>query len=422
MPTAYPQPGKRKPTSLPSHLYQVSSRDAKTGEKRIGFVDKTGKLVIGFDRLPKTTVAVGEFHEGRAVIYLRNEKGDGAASYMSYTAGYIDHTGKVVVAPRFDLARDFSEGLAYVEVEGFRGFIDRGGKTVIKLDALRAKDFHEGLAAVGTDNLNMQWGYIDRSGRLVVKPQYPFADDFSEGLAGVEVQGKYGFIDKVGRLVIPPRFGLRKAHRHPILTISSGRFSEGLACVSTGSFPFEVYGYINKRGDFVIPPRFQAAQDFSEGLAFVVSMDKITSVVKSVGWIDKSGRWAVTGVAGYMSSSEFAKTFSDPNAGSDWRYSEGLVPFVVYVDDRPRWGYMDQKGHVAIKPREFNQVGPFVGGVAWVEMRDLGMEQDYGYIDKTGRFIWQSKGVGKPQTPRPLISVPRSVFGRYPDGTTSGSL
>lgn len=407
-PAAYPQPGKRKATPQPGHLYQVTTRDEKTGEKRVGFIDKTGKLVIGFDRLPKTTIAVGEFREGRAVIYLRKESRGGSAGEMNYAAGYIDHTGKIIVAPRFDLARDFNEGLAYVEAEaeGFRGFIDRGGQTVIKLNGLRARDFHEGLAAVGTDKWNARWGYVDRSGRQVVKPQYPFADDFSEGLAGVEVEGKYGFIDKTGKIVIPPRFGLRKAYRHPILTISSGRFSEGLACVSTGSFPFDVYGYINKRGDFVIPPRFQAAQDFSEGLALVVNMDKMTSVVTAVGWIDRSGRWVVNQVKGYLSSSEFAKTFTDPNAGLDWRYSEGLVPFVVYVNKRPRWGYMDQKGNVAIEPREFNQVGPFAGGVAWVEIKDMGMEQDYGYIDRTGRFIWRSKGVGRLDAPFPLPTAP----------------
>lgn len=405
-PTAHPQTGKRK-TPPAAHLYQVNTRDEKTGVKRTGFIDKTGRLVIGFDRLPKTTVAVGEFHEGRAVIYLRKEEGGESADYVDYTAGYIDDTGNVFVAPRFNLARDFSEGLAYVEAEGFCGFIDRDGKTVIKLDGLRAKDFHEGLAAVSTGDRGEQWGYINRSGKIVVKPQYPFADDFSEGLAGVESEGKYGFINRAGQLVIPPRFGLRKAYRHPILTVSSGRFSEGLACVSTGSFPFEAYGYINSRGDFVIPPRFQAAQDFSEGLAFVVSMDKVMSVVKGVGWIDKSGRWVVTGVNGYLSTNEFAKTFSDPNAALDWRYSEGLVPFVVYVNDRPRWGYMDRRGNVAIEPREFNQVGPFLGGLAWVEIKDMGMEQDYGYIDKNGRVIWRSKGVGRPQMPRPLKNLVR---------------
>lgn len=52
-------------------LYKVVNND-----NRVGFIDKTGKLVIGFDQLPKETVAVRDFHEGRAVIYLQKEGGD----------------------------------------------------------------------------------------------------------------------------------------------------------------------------------------------------------------------------------------------------------------------------------------------------------------------------------------------------------
>ena len=235
-PTAHTQPGIRKNDRQSRHLYQVTSKDKSTGKKRIGFIDKTGKLVIGFERLPRTTIAVGEFHEQRAVIYLKGEKNDESAGNLNFTVGYIDETGAVIIGPRFDLARDFSDGLAYVqaEAEGLIGFVDREGKTVIKLDGLLANDFHEGLAAVRTRvdvRARPEWGLIDRSGRMVVKPQYLFADDFSQGLAGVEVDGKYGFINKAGRMVIRPRFGLRKAFRHPISTISSGRFAEGLACV-----------------------------------------------------------------------------------------------------------------------------------------------------------------------------------------------
>jgi len=395
MPTVCTEPCNARPTRNSSRLYQVSSRDKRSGRKTFGFIDDTGKLVIGFDRLPEETIAVGEFHEGLAVIYVKKKDSDERSGYRNQVAGYIDRTGAVVIATRFDSARAFSEGLAYVELDamGFKGFIDVRGETVIKLEDPVAKDFHEGLAAVGTSEggVGRNWGYINQSGTVVVKRQYSFADDFSEGLAGVAIDGKYGFIDKAGRMVIPARFGLRRELRHPGSIISSGRFSEGLACVSTGYRPNELYGFINNKGDFVIPPHFHAAQDFAEGLAFAVEMDKVTKVVKRVGWIDKFGRWAVTEVKKFVSSSDFPKTFNDPNGLLDWRYSEGLVPFFLYRGDRPLWGYMDQKGKVVIEPREFNRVGPFVGGVAWVEIRDFGMQQDWGYTDRQGRFIWRSE-------------------------------
>lgn len=394
--------GRRRPGWQPRHLYKVTETDEKTGETRYGFIDKTGKLIIGFERLPKETAGVGKFQEGRAVIYVRKNESDGKTP--PNLAGYIDETGKIVIAPRFDSARGFSEGLAYVETKGFRGYINRRGIPVITLkvgdlldlrigdvgvEDLAARDFHEGLAAVGSDRRRGgKWGYIDHAGRLVVKPQYLFADDFSEGLAGVEIDGnvvRFGFIDKAGKLVIQPRFRTRKG-TESYVTIATSRFKEGLACVREG----ELYGYINKRGEFVIPPQFDDAQEFSEGLAWVVGSDR-----KKVGWIDKSGRWVVTGVGGRGFQEEVITIYMERLI--DWRYSEGLTQFIIKSEGRYMRGYMDRRGRVVIKPRgedEFGILTPFVGGVAMVffyEKTEAGTASKYGYIDKSGRFIWRSK-------------------------------
>lgn len=71
-------------------------------------------------------------------------------------SGYIDKTGKVVISPQFDRAREFFEGLATAKF---------GGK----------------------------WGYIDKSGKYVINPQFDWAEEFSEGLAPVEIGGKWGW-------------------------------------------------------------------------------------------------------------------------------------------------------------------------------------------------------------------------------------
>ncbi len=383
----YSQTDRRKPQ--PRYLYRVSLRDQQSGEKKLGFIDKAGRLVIGFERLPKTTFAVGDFHDGRARIYLRKIIDDETKGNMNATVGFIDETGKVIIEPRFETARDFSEGLAYVEEKDFKGFIDRFGKVVIRVAYRFAKDFHEGLAAVGMSDQepnNSDWGYIDRSGKLVIKQQYSFADDFSEGLAGVEVDGKYGFIDREGKMVIPPRFELRREERHTNRTLSSGRFAEGLACVRLG----RLFGYINHQGDFVIGPQFSRAQDFAEGLAWVVTTGN-SGVVNKVGWIDKSGRWRVTEVAGY-SFSGYPQFVSYANHRRDWRYSDGLAPFFIYSGDKTLRGYMNHSGQAVIQPREFERVGPFVGGVASVVFHgNSAYVENYGYINKKGEFIWRSR-------------------------------
>ena len=85
--------------------------------------------------------------------------------------GYIDAAGTVVIEPRFLSARDFSEGLAVVEIAGtseedrafkrtYEGFIGPDGKFVIPpqppagireipgYDSYQYSDFHEGLARI----------------------------------------------------------------------------------------------------------------------------------------------------------------------------------------------------------------------------------------------------------------------------------
>lgn len=397
-----PLPGDQRQKRQPSYLYSVSTRDKTTGEKKVGFINKTGKLVIGFDRSPKRFEGAYEFQEGRAAIYVTKEKVDPHSPY--YAMGYLDEKGKVVIAPRYDDAHDFSEGLAYVSSKEFRGFIDRHGKAAITLDS-EAKDFHEGLAAVKGSGRS-GWGYMDRSGRWVIKPQYQLADDFSEGLAQVMVDRKFGFINKKGEMVIPPRFDAHPVGYVWLHRYDTSRFSEGLACVSVG----DLFGYINKKGDFVIPPQFSHVQEFSEGMAWVVTRDAKTYVDNKAGWIDKTGNWVVTEVNG-RSFSWFPDFTSYKNYAMDWRYSEGLVPFFVYDGVRASWGYMDRKGKVVIKPilvyyeaygvsdREGtrivieprgHRVGPFIGGIARVDFDPLGSEKAYGYINKMGQFIWRS--------------------------------
>jgi hypothetical protein len=44
--------------------------------------------------------------------------------------GYINRAGKVIIEPQFDLADEFSEGLARIGIAGNFGYIDEAGKIV----------------------------------------------------------------------------------------------------------------------------------------------------------------------------------------------------------------------------------------------------------------------------------------------------
>jgi WG repeat protein len=83
--------------------------------------------------------------------------------------GFIDHSGKLVIKPKFDMTDQFSEGLAAVRINGKWGYIDKTGKMVIEPRELaRVEDFHHGLAFVTTKD--GRYGYIDRSGNYVWTP------------------------------------------------------------------------------------------------------------------------------------------------------------------------------------------------------------------------------------------------------------
>jgi len=168
--------------------------------------------------------------------------------------GFIDQTGKVVIAPQFDSASDFSEGLALVRIGGEStgkyGFIDKTGNYVSDPQFGDALSFSEGLAAVKTGG---EWGYIDKTGMIAIDPQFSRTWGFSEGLAAAVYGNHWRYIDKSGQRVIKPKFDKAMS------------FSEGLASVKMG----RLWGYTDKAGNYVIYPQFDEAGPFSNGLAAV---------------------------------------------------------------------------------------------------------------------------------------------------------
>lgn len=60
------------------------------------------------------------------------------------------------------------------------GFVDKTGKIVIDFQFEDAKDFSDGLAVV---KVNGKYGYIDKSGKMVIEPQFDYANSFKNGFA-----------------------------------------------------------------------------------------------------------------------------------------------------------------------------------------------------------------------------------------------
>ena len=218
-----------------------------------------------------------------------------------------------------------------------------------------APRFSEGLTIVGMNEtpyiLEKRYGYIDGQGNWVVSPRFTDGDDFSEGLAAVTEGGKVGYINLKGEVVIKPQFEDGMPCGEELVYERMRDFSEGLAAVSVAG----KWCYIDQTGRVVIRPRYDCAQRFSEELAAMGSRTK--SGVR-IGYIDKAGKLVI--------KAHFTQ------AGA---FSGGLAHVGVGGPD-------DESLSKALREAERRKSGePFEKLMDENEIR-------YGYIDKSGQYIW----------------------------------
>jgi hypothetical protein len=312
--------------------------------------------------------------------------------------GYMDGKGQVVIAPKYDLAFDFQEGLACVAVGPLRGFIDASGAEIIKPQFGWCGRFSEGLTLaclkpqlfgemVDFYKGSLNWGMVDRTGavdkrfgtswdtegfsegRIVIMGKTCQGREgkklehdaealgalFSEGLLPAKKGGKWGYLDTAMKWTIEPRFD------------GADRFSEGLAAVASASGGGKKgsrdatckFGFVDKSGKPVIEQKFDGAWPFSEGLAAVGAGGKW-------GYVDKAGKAAI-----------------EPQYDYAWPFSEGLGRVLV----GEKQGFVDKSGAVVIKPA-YEPAWEFSRGLARVGV-GRGDEYREGYIDKTGKFVWE---------------------------------
>ncbi|MGX6444783.1 WG repeat-containing protein [Neobacillus sp. K501] len=236
---------------------------------------------------------------------------------------------------------------AVKEIGGSKwGYIDNKGKFVLSPIFEDARDFQEnGLAIVESNGL---FGIINSDGYFIVKPKYESIQAFSEGRAAVIDDPGFNVIDESGKEVTSK----------PYSFISS--YKEGRAvAANTNEAGKYLYGYLNRWGKEVIPLSYESADEFINGKALVKLQDG------SYALIDLTGRTIM----------KFSYPFVDS-------YGDGLLAFKEKEDGK--WGYIDEKGNVVIKP-QFSGTMPFEAGYAIVNMSDNYMDK-YGLVDRQGNF------------------------------------
>ena len=301
--------------------------------------------------------------------------------YGSRKYGYVNQTGKLVVPPQFDDAREFFEGFGSVRVDGKWGAIDLHGKTIVPIEYDRVGRFSEGMVPVQIED---KWGFANTHGELSIPPQFDGVGEsnlgfmekdekvFSEGLASVQKYGKWGFIDRQGKQVIPCYFDEVTAFSKGVSKVRSGDYrvtidTQGewirIQDISDGSYYFddffqgiriesnkerpEISFYRDRQnkiiGDYLWnPPKL--AREFQEGLAIVREP--------------------------YRNQKRRGIDYPIP---AHTEYALSLLP--------QKCGFQDETGQVAIDLK-FDQCRLFREGLAAVKVKDK-----WGYVDRTGEFI-----------------------------------
>ena len=231
---------------------------------------------------------------------------------------------------------------------------------------------------------NNKWGYIDKNGQWAIKPQFDSACDFAEGLACVLLNNKWMFINKRGEIAVNKEFQ------------QCSRFSEGLATINIG----EKYGYMDKSGAFIIPPLYHSANDFKEGLASVghsarsnIFIDRNDRVVINNRHFQSRDSFSeglaaieIDGKLGFINKA--GEIVIEPKFMSYGQFNKGFLLVLRLSRDENQYGFIDVSGNFVIEPK-YDYAHNFRYGLAKVWKFDYKDDMAMGYIDRSGKYIWE---------------------------------
>jgi len=343
-------------------------------KEKWGYMNQEGKVIIA----PKYDIAM-EFNEGHAVVALAN---------MPCLINMNDK--RILDTGLYEYISTFNEGSCAVRNINKRwSFVNESGKTILKLDSFiyEANSFHNGLARVSkqVDDITQKFGfdisrlsyrfaYLKTDGKLASDFIYRDAEDFDNNMARVKENTMTYLINN-------------KLEKKSAEFTEIAKFNEGLAViVSEGKF-----GYINNNGEITIPTKFDYASMFYNGFAEVEILGK-SCFINTKG--DKQFepkfeeiRPYGEGFAGFKQTGKYGFI----NAKGDFMmqpyyddvayFSNGLCP----VRKGQNWGAINKEGKLILK-LEFDYVGPFEDGIAEVIYKGVAL-----YADTKGNLlpIWE---------------------------------
>lgn len=337
-------------------LVAVSDSSPPGGMGReVVFLDETAREVVRVQTDAVDDPRVG-FSEGLCAV-LRGGKW-----------GYVDRSGALVVACRFDDAGPFSRGLAAVAEGELTGFITDDGAWAIEPRFLRAWGFDPSGVAAAVASLKEVDG--------------PLLRELKKDFSVKELRGMWGLIDRSGAWVKTPAFDYAETELHTSLGIAGGDLSGPLRLREDRAIVRQKrsWGLIDGRGAIVVPPKLLKVGDLGGGLS---AFQKKVQGKQRWGFLDRDGRTVI--------EPQFLGARWPGAAVQDGRAAVAVEVTPEQSEARLRfgqfgvgsWGYVDGSGAFVIAP-ELVVAQPFRGGLA--EVHGIGW---WGYLDRDGNVVWR---------------------------------
>lgn len=310
--------------------------------------------------------------------------------------GYMDKSGNLTIAPKYDEVYGFSCGWALVFEEKEPMFIDKSAKNKhsVDKDELCSYYFYYNYMLFNDGKYYGMWdnnfnvvipadyeylgyptadklvayaedvkddegcGYLDMNGKVAIEAQWYDAYDFTDGMAVVivakKVDGsytyKYGVIDKRGNYIVEPQ-------KYGIMSMGEGRL-----------------GMQKSSGKVVLCDKNleEISGSYDSGSSFSCGMARVYKSDKGYGYINKNGE-EIVGCKYYRA----------------WNYTDDMA--FVMKDKDSKWEVLDKSGNSVLKLKDDEEpVDGFHNGLALVSSYDKSTyESTYRYIDKSGNTVYK---------------------------------
>lgn len=384
---------KRRASGLDNILW-FEDNDLVPAEasEKWGYLDKNGKFVIA----PQFEDA-WPFFEGLACVSVNGKY------------GFINPSGKLVIQPQFYIPTRFSDGLAPMKAhldenkiaeyyQRYRQnscwFVDKFGHRIGNLEFGAARPFSEGLASVRSD---IRWGFITTKGEYQIKPIYQQAYHFSNARCAVKLNGRWGFIDPTGKMVVPTIY----------LAVSN--FSDASAPVinKDGKLKYidlngKVLANVHRQKNKIEEEMANASEELAQSCG--VSPDPRGGVSLTNDYL-----WRTKLMHGNIEEDYIPISLLNPNfwyeqqsayeedlpplKGASIQHSESEGPYPDCDNTLPvakQWGYRESplNGKFVIKP-QFCWAGTFHEGLARVLLNrgSWSSKPAWGFVDRNGKII-----------------------------------